>query len=434
MLTGYGDVVARNDTERAFSIVVMVLGSTGLAYVVTEMTEHVFDKGSGKGQQDHKLSISRDNFIQNATPQSWRDAMIKHFSYLMDKKTAFDDCLIWTQLPHSIRVPLISHLSSEDFKQIPLFNSVKPCVLCALYKYSEYCMLPQDSFMYTFQTGTAGLYFVLKGNAQVIDEKDVSKMTETGDPMIVIASIQEGMFFGHEVLLNIDFDFLGIRAKSDLYTLFIPNEKLARMKTEVPLIHETLIYIIQEAVKISFGTYDVPSNVGVLKRNASKLLQFRSAIRQKRPVPPSRYSPFARVLNRFNSWIHSDVDEAKSLYQMFGRKSVIAALKQKKKKIDEANKAVISDDSYEKFKALKLKKQRSVKRNRKVYASLYDVTEDTHLKYPQCGAMSILSHGSIHEDEDEESDEDDNVSSCDASLGKDFEGSRSHSLCDVVPF
>jgi hypothetical protein len=396
----------------------MVMGSTGMAYIISEMSGHVFNKGSGKGQQDHILSISRDYFIENASPQSWRDAMIKHFSYLTNKKTAFDDCLIWSQMPHSIRTDLIHHVSQESFSKITLFKSLKPSVLCALYKYTEYCMLPKDSFMYTFETGSGGLYFVLEGYAEVIDERDTSKITENEDAMVVVAAIQEGMFFGHENLLNSTFDFLGIRAKSNLFTIYIPNENVARMKKEVPLLYETLVYIIEEAVKISCGTYDVSNYVGVLKKNVSKILKMNEFIKKTESAVLLTKEREAISTNVVFKWLQSDIDEAKSLYNIFGRKHVIDELKAKKKKIDESIKSIMSAVSYEKFQAIKKKRlmldtlayptQSCHSSSRNIYASLYRVSDTEKKRYTQSlssGEPQVTNNDEVQNEDDNAGDE-----------------------------
>jgi hypothetical protein len=411
---GYGDIIAHNDSERLFSIVIMVLGSTCLAYIVSELSDHVFNKGSGKGQQDHKISVTRDYFVQNASPQSWRDAMIKHFSFLMEKRTAFDDRLIWSQMPHALRMDLIQHISSDDFNKIVLFKTVKSSVLCALFRYSEYCMLPENSFMYTFETGSAGLYFVLEGYAEVVDEKDASKVTENGDPMIVIASIQEGMFFGHENLLNTTFDYLGIRAKSDLFTLVIPNENIDRMKKEAPVIYETLVYVIDEAVKISFGTYDVAPNVGVLKRNISKIMRMKNFIKKAQGSVSAKHKleeSLKKSIGTAYNWFNSDVDEAKSLYQIFSRKSIIAEMKAKKKKIDDSTQSIMSDGSYAQFQAIKEKRleldnslspARSVRiSSRSMYATLYNVDPEDKRRHSQSMSIRKVSDGDEKDDNEQ---------------------------------
>ena len=374
---GYGDIFARNDSERLFSIVIMILGSTGLAYIVSEMSDHVFNKGSGKGQQDYKLSISRDYFIRNACPQSWRDALIKHFSFLMDKQTAFDHRAIWDQMPHSLRNDLIYHICQEDFSKITLFKSLKKSVLCTLYRYTEYCMLPQGSFMYTFETGSGGLYFVLKGFAEVIDEKD-PKNNDAVDPLVVIASIQEGMFFGHEVMLRSTFDFLGIRARSDLFTLVFQKESIARMKDEVPLVYDALFYVIEEAVKLSVGTYDTSLNVGVIKRNISKILKMKKIIKKKEK-PASHDSIFKRMMK----WFSSDVNEAKALYHIFNRTSVINETKARLKQVEDQHRAVMSECSYEKFAALKAQRLENSSSNspeqpssKGIYSTLYSKKDE----------------------------------------------------------
>ena len=279
-------------------------------------------------------------------------------------------------------------------------------------------MVPKDSFMYTFETGSGGLYFVIKGYAEVVDEHDDSKYNDTGDDIMVIASIQEGMFFGHESLLNSTFDFLGIRAKSDLSTLFISNENLSRMKHEVPLVYDTLFYVVDEAVKISFGTYDLTTkNVSVrnfeFKRNKDVLISSSRIARTKQKLGSSIRSMY--------DWINSDVDEAKSLYLKLSGKS---AMKARRKKIDDKKKLIMSDGSYEKFLAMKAKRllldmspspmQPCRSSGRHTYASLYKVNSEDKSNY--CKSLSVGSEKysaryqhvfqEVNEEEKEEEDND----------------------------
>ena len=359
---GYGDIVAQNDSERLFSIVVIVLGSTGLPYIISEMSHHVFNKGSGKGRAAHQLNVARDYFIQNSSPQSWRDAMIQHFAYLMGEETAFDHRLIWSQMPHSLRTDVIQHVSREDFDNIALFKPLKTSVLCSLYMYTEHCMVTKGSFMYTFETGSGGLYFVLQGYAEVVDEKVESKDSDIEDRIRPVSLISEGMFFGHEALLKSSFDFCGIRAKSDLYTLFISTENLSRMKKEVPLVYDTLVYVLDEAVKMSAGTYELPTDDSgaIVQKFVSRIMRMKTFLAEKKEIISN--STAAQKLDssikNMYKWLNSDVNEAQNLHQtLFSTSTNISEQKAKKKVSEEFNKALMSDSNREKFLVIKAEKQ-----------------------------------------------------------------------------
>lgn len=422
LLIGYGDIVAQNDSERLFAIIIMVLGSTGLPYIVSEISNHVFDQGSGKGQQDKQLSISRDYFIQNATPQSWRDAILRQFSFLMEKQTAFDHRLIWSQMPHALRRDVMYHVSQEDFDKIPLFHSIIPSVLCAIYKYSNYCMTLKDSFMYTFETESAGLYFVLKGFAEVVDaapDSESFKATSTNDPMVVIAPISEGMFFGQEVLTKSPFNFLGIRAKSDLYTLLITTENLALMKVEVPLVYETLLFVIEQALAMSSSeaATEMTSNDSLMEKTSNSRLMRMSQYCSEGKLLLTKSKAAQKVekfVKKCLSWFNSDVDEAKSLYQTYGNKSVISELKAKKKILEEKNRALLPDSvSREKFLAIQSKSKEldsapsevlSMRSSsRRIHRSLSRVSEENSLNASK-SMSKYLSDRFGDADEGEESE------------------------------
>ncbi|CAE7776515.1 AKT1, partial [Symbiodinium microadriaticum] len=71
---GYGDVTAMNDGERLFSVFVMVMGSTILAYIVGTVSAQAFNKNGGKGLQEQKLCLVRDYLAEQGTPKTLREA------------------------------------------------------------------------------------------------------------------------------------------------------------------------------------------------------------------------------------------------------------------------------------------------------------------------------------------------------------------------
>ena len=161
------------------------------------------------------------------------------------------------------------------------------------------------------------------------------------------------------------------------------------MKHEVPLVYDTLFYVIDEAVKISFGTYEVATNLTVLKRTISRIMRMRifwgkkteSLIIESTKVAEHALIYGRKIYNLIHNYINSDVDEAKSLYQKFTLKSDISELKAKKKKMEEKKKLIMSDGSYERFHAIKAKRRlqdmsaspmQSYRSSRNIYASLYN--------------------------------------------------------------
>jgi CRP-like cAMP-binding protein len=239
---GYGDIPPVNDSERLFAVFVMVLGSTILAYVVGVVSSHAFNKQGLKGLQEHKLNTVRDYLAEQGTPKSLREAVMKHFCYAIEKRTAFDELSLWAKLPHAYRQQVISVVHRSSFEKLPLFKKVKESIMTVLFECMEPSFAVRDSYVYNFETGSGGIYFILRGIAEVVDEDEEEKE-------IIVAQIRPGMFFGHEKMLNMTTDFVGIRTRTDVSMLWLSEKNMDLLQTCLPLAYSALTTLLQEAIK-----------------------------------------------------------------------------------------------------------------------------------------------------------------------------------------
>ena len=243
-MRSYGDVVAMNDGERIYSVFVMVMGSTILAYIVGTVSTQAFNKDGGKGLQEQKLSLVRDYLAEQGTPKTLREAVMRHFCFALEKKTAFDEARIWKHLPHRHRHEVVMYVHRASIKKLPLFVKVKDTIMTAIFGYMEPCLAMRQTYVYNFETGSGGIYFILRGIAEVVDEDD-------DDEEIIVASIRGGMFFGHEKLLGMSTDFVGIRSRTDLAMLMMSDEHIATLKLQMPLAYNALTTLLHEALNVS---------------------------------------------------------------------------------------------------------------------------------------------------------------------------------------
>lgn len=317
----YGDIVAMNDGERLFSVFVMVMGSTILAYIVGTVSTQAFNKNGGKGLQEQKLSLVRDYLAEQGTPKTLREAVMRHFCFALEKKTAFDELQIWQNLPHSHRQEVVMCVHRATMEKLPLFVKVKDSVMTAIHCYMEPCLSTRLSYVYNFETGSGGVYFILRGTAEVVDEDE-------DESEVIVAKIRAGMFFGHEKLLGLATDFVGIRSRTDLSMLMISDKNLSLLKLEMPLAYNAFVSLLEEALQIYSKTPEItgpPSDQTGRKsflRNLSdaaessvrdllglpshKLLKTKAATqKQKQAIQRHKSS-----VEEFFEWFSSDMDES----------------------------------------------------------------------------------------------------------------------------
>lgn len=241
---GYGDIVSENDSERMYTILIFVTGSSLLAYVVGLVRAYAFNRNGSQSAQEEKLNLVRHYLAEQGISKSLKEVIIRHFTYYMEQSTPYNQREIWSNLPHHLRQQAI--LQSYDkisHRFTSFFSHFKSSVFAMLLKFMEPARVSRGSYIYTFETGCDGMYFILEGIVEIIDEDDA-----TGKEVIV-AQIRKGMFFGHEKILGLTTDFLGVRALTPLRMLHLRTRHLEHLRRYLPLVYSTLSQAITQSLQ-----------------------------------------------------------------------------------------------------------------------------------------------------------------------------------------
>jgi hypothetical protein len=199
---GYGDIVSQNDSERLYTIVIFITGSSLLAYVVGLVRAYAFNRNGSQSAQEEKLRLVRHYLMEQGISKSLKEVIIKHFTYYLEQNTPFNQREIWNDLPHHLRQTVIVQSYDKIAQQFPSFHShfvsqthvpgvASPAssaslsslsgvgsggaVFTMLLKFMEPAKVSQGSYIYTFETGCDGMYFILEGIAE-ISEPDISSI------------------------------------------------------------------------------------------------------------------------------------------------------------------------------------------------------------------------------------------------------------------
>lgn len=237
---GFGDIPPVNDHERLFAVFTMVLGSTILAYIVGIVSSYAFNKEGLRGLQEQKMNMVRDYLAEQGTPKTLKEAVMKHFCYTIEIKTVSNETHLWNKLPHHKRLECINYISRASIEKLTMFSKIKESILAVLYMHMEPCFAVAETYVYNFETGSGGIYFIVRGSALVIDE-------DQEENEIIVATILPGMFFGHEKLLGLTTDFIGIRSHTNLSMLYLSDMSIATLQASLPLAYNALVTLLQEA-------------------------------------------------------------------------------------------------------------------------------------------------------------------------------------------
>ena len=235
--TGYGDMVAQNDRERFYGMMFMVGGVCTMVYLVGQVANTEKDESYENGNQ--KVETVRAYLSEQALPEGLKVAVLKHFAYNTSVRSEFNEVLMWRRMPFMVRINIAMASHQKVLKTFPeMFPSEVPTLAFMLLKYLEPSFAVKGTYVFTFETGSAGVYLLLSGEGEIVDE--MQDKTET-----ILGNIVAGQKFGVEAFLHDAITFLGVRAVQDMSMYVMTLTGLSNLVAENPLASQELVKKIQ---------------------------------------------------------------------------------------------------------------------------------------------------------------------------------------------
>jgi CRP-like cAMP-binding protein len=373
---GYGDIIATTDAERLFTILIMLVGTVLVSFVVaqvvhTESVTHSALPYSSSTFQD--IEMIRQYLTEQGISRSLTHSVLKHFYFLTEVRTEFDEQDIWSRTPFKYRTFLVTHSYQKIIHQFPvLFHHASPSssspsslsssslATVPLLSYLQPCFCLSKSYLLTYETGYDGFYLLHIGAVELVDEDQAGSE-------ILLGNIHPGKIFGESSLFTTtppppppppdspspeisaapldpshtkqpdstaafpsELPFLGIRALVDcqLYHLSLSNADLF-------LSHHPLIApeIISQLRTVSQATLETAISDYSVIRNSMRLKVFQSHGRRPSsdafppsgsgsdasasasppPVPLSPYAQLSLWLHGTLSWFLDSEDELSAI-------------------------------------------------------------------------------------------------------------------------
>ena len=238
--TGYGDIGAQNDLERFVLLFIVILGTFLVAHVVAEISEQ------NTGQQEcstERVFLLRSYLANKQIPETVQQAMLKQVTYANTMRTSFSEIKIWLTLSFQTRVELAVVCHNAVITQFPdVFDTSHPPIIYHLMTYFEPVFIMQGGYAFTFETGSGGIYLVISGIVEVMDE------TADGQEL-VLGEHRKGKLFGTECINHEMLTFLGVRAKEHTSCYRIAASRIPVMYKEHPSLTRDFFKKIQAIYK-----------------------------------------------------------------------------------------------------------------------------------------------------------------------------------------
>ncbi len=233
---GYGDIVPTGTIEYVYAIVVMVVGASMYALIIGSVASLVSSIDSSKAAFWNRVEGVNQYLRGRDLPQDLTEQIQNYYDYIWDRYRGISAPALLKDLPESIRLEVLFHLTRELMDQVPLFRHTGPALRNALLMSLEPQVHVPGSIVAREGEPGNGIYFVSRGTLEITSGPEGESHGTLGP----------GDYFGDLSLL------LGERRTASVHALtysdvfLLPAREFERLKTEYEEFRDVLKKVSSE--------------------------------------------------------------------------------------------------------------------------------------------------------------------------------------------
>ena len=123
---GYGDIVARNNSERVLCVFIELVGGFTFAMIIAALTSVVTSMDTNARKTAEQLDAVASFVTNRNFPEALGRRIRRHFRHFYSLKSAIDESKIFSELSTSLRKEVSAYLVSELMGNVGLFQTMSP--------------------------------------------------------------------------------------------------------------------------------------------------------------------------------------------------------------------------------------------------------------------------------------------------------------------
>ncbi|KFD69238.1 hypothetical protein M514_04553 [Trichuris suis] len=170
---GFGNVSATTDSEKIFTIVMMILGSLMYASVFGNVSAIISRLYSGTARYHVEMNRLREFIRFHQIPNPLRQRLEEYFQHAWTYTNGIDMSMVLKQFPECIQADICLYLNRTLLSSCPAFQGASPGCLRALsMRFRTTHAPPGDTLVHKGDVLTA-LYFIARGSVEILKEEIV---------------------------------------------------------------------------------------------------------------------------------------------------------------------------------------------------------------------------------------------------------------------
>lgn len=241
-LTGLGrDIKPESIEEHVLTLLVWFLGVFFVAFIVGSIGQLSSNLDASEVKFRKTLySVKRYMTHQRLSPELQSRAD-RYFEYLWAKTQGVEIQGCIGDLNNSLRTDVMSHICRDAVNSVPLFKDRGTEFISSIVQVLSFQSFPQGEWLMRKHTIGSAMYFILKGNVDIIVSEDL---------MFVTATLGVGDFVGEGALLKAQGKCgASVRARTSIDTMVLTKAGFSIVLRRFPDIQESMLQKCNERNK-----------------------------------------------------------------------------------------------------------------------------------------------------------------------------------------
>ena len=245
---GYGDITPTNADEKAYSILIMMLGATVFAFIVGSVSAAASNVTSTSGRVEVRLTRMSEYLAERQLPKRIQRFCRHHLRQLMEHESPYDEKSVMEVLPTAMRHDLILYLHQPSIAKIAIFNHQPKWFVAYVMQFMKLGSYAHNDHVLLRGDIANGIYFIISGMLRVIDSSAGDHRKISPLDMTQNSVVKAGQFIGYRELLR------GCRQQKTLVAVescmiyVLPKTEMDTITRTLGYVGETLRKALKDAI------------------------------------------------------------------------------------------------------------------------------------------------------------------------------------------
>jgi hypothetical protein len=164
---GYGDITPHRNIEYVFTMVVMLLGASGYAFLIGKIASLFSNIDAAKANFWNRIEAVNQYLRSRNVPHNLNQQVRNYYEYLWAHHRGVKEDALFDDLPTPFRLDILRHVTRELLGKVPLFKYCSPALKNVLLM----ALKPQTFApgSYIAREGEVGkeIYFISRGKVEI---------------------------------------------------------------------------------------------------------------------------------------------------------------------------------------------------------------------------------------------------------------------------